>query len=180
MKPEQVIGRQIRVIRESRSMTQQELGERLGEWLPRAWPRQAVSSAERGERAFTGAELLAVAHVLQTWIGALMMPPIDVDQIDMPSGGSLTRSAVERTALDPETRNVLPDAIEAIRKAAVRLDRGIAEGVIELRELRDVYESLTIGGELPDDGLRARAAANEKFVREAHGLADDPKEGGEG
>lgn len=151
MKPEQVIGRQIRAIREGQGMTQEDLGLRLGNLLARPWPRQAVSGAERGERAFTGAELLAIAHVLQTWIGALLMPPIEVEQVEMPSGAALARADVERTAFDPETRNVLPDAIEAVRKAAVRLNEGIARGVIELRELRDVYESLTINRTVPAD-----------------------------
>lgn len=179
MKPEQVIGRSIRTIRESRGMTQEDLGLRLGKLLVRPWSRQAVSGAERGERAFTGAELLAVAHVLQTWVGALLMPPIEAEQVDMPSGAALTRADVERTAFDPETRNVLPIANEAIRKVAVWLNELLAGGQLELHELRDAYEVLTIGGKLPDHGLRARAAANDKFAREAHGLPEPDKQKGD-
>ncbi len=164
MKPEKVIGKRIKAVRESRKMTQDALGTALGHWLKQAWPRQAVSGAERGERAFTGAELIALAHVLEINIGALLMPPMDAEDIEMPSGAMLPPSSLARVALDVETRNVLPDAYETIARIANWLDRHIGDSTGELRTLRDAYASMVLGAKpLPDDGLKAREAYNEEM-----------------
>lgn len=179
MKPEEMVGKRIAEIRARSGMTQQQLGEQLGELLPRPWPRQTVSGAERGDRAFTAAELVAIAHVLHVVVGALLVPPLDAEaeQIEMPSGAKLDRAEIERIAVDPETRNVLPIAAEAIRKAAVRLNENIARDHLELRELADVYEALTITGKVPTDAADARLAEQERLARRAHGLPDDEATG---
>jgi len=51
------------------SLTQ--LGEEIGKYLDRPWSRQAVHQAERGRRAFTAAELAALALALDTSIPTL-------------------------------------------------------------------------------------------------------------
>lgn len=182
MKPEQMIGKQIRAIRESQGMTQEDLGVLLGSWLKQPWPRQAVSGAERGERAFTSAELLAIAHVLQTWVGALVTPSVEVDKVDMPSGKALSPSEATRIARDPEARNVPPIAAEAIAGVGNWLSEVLAGGSIEMRKLRNAYEAIAPGAApLPDDGLRAREADLDEFVRQAHGLVEnEEKEASDG
>lgn len=66
MTVEQTIGQKIRTRREVLGLTQEELGVRLGTYLTRPWPRQAVSVAEKGGRDFRAAELVALAQVLGT------------------------------------------------------------------------------------------------------------------
>jgi hypothetical protein len=63
-----------------------------------------------------------------------------------PSGVTRGRDEIERTVPDPETRNVVPFAAEAIRKAPVDLNEGIAHDSKRLRELATAYEALTVGG----------------------------------
>ena len=74
---EEVVGRRIREIRERQGMTQEQLGQAIGELLGKPWPRQTVSSAEAGRRAFTAAELVAVARALGVYVGILFTPAVD-------------------------------------------------------------------------------------------------------
>ena len=69
---EEAIGTNVKSRREALSLTQKQLGERLGDHLGRAWSRQAVSSAEQGGRDFRAAELVALAKVLETSVGRLV------------------------------------------------------------------------------------------------------------
>lgn len=71
---EVVIGLRMHETRRAKELTQEQFGQSLGELLGRAWSRQAVSSAEQGGRQFTAAELVAIAHVLNTTVPALMTP----------------------------------------------------------------------------------------------------------
>lgn len=74
MQVSEVVGVRMKDMRESRKMTQEQFGELLGELLGKAWPRQAVSAAERGLRAFTAAEIFAIALVLGVPPGHLFTP----------------------------------------------------------------------------------------------------------
>ena len=71
MQVEAAIGEQIARLREARQMSLTQLGQALGRYLGKPWSRQAVHQAERGRRAFTAAELAAIALVLDTSIPAL-------------------------------------------------------------------------------------------------------------
>src|SRR5262244_86171 len=82
MRVETAIGTQIARLRETRQMSLTQLGEALGRYLGRPWSRQAVHQAERGRRAFTAAELAALALALDTSVPALFLA--DADQIDLP------------------------------------------------------------------------------------------------
>ena len=79
---ETAIGQQIARLRTSRGLSLTQLGEAVGHYLGRAWSRQAVHQAERGRRAFTAAELAALAMALDTSIPALFIT--DADQIELP------------------------------------------------------------------------------------------------
>lgn len=72
---EEVVGRRVREIRESQGMTQEQLGQAIGELLGKPWPRQTVSSAEQGRRSFTATDLVAVAQALRVYVGSLFTPP---------------------------------------------------------------------------------------------------------
>jgi transcriptional regulator with XRE-family HTH domain len=82
MRVEEVIGQQIARRREARQMSLTQLGQALGRYLGKPWSRQAVHQAERGRRAFTAAELAAVALALDTSIPALFRT--DSGQIQLP------------------------------------------------------------------------------------------------
>jgi transcriptional regulator with XRE-family HTH domain len=82
MRVEVAIGKQIARLRETRRMSLTQLGEALGQYLDRPWSRQAVHQAERGRRAFTAAELAAIALVLGTSVPALFLA--DAEQIELP------------------------------------------------------------------------------------------------
>jgi transcriptional regulator with XRE-family HTH domain len=73
MRIETAIGEQIARLREARQMSLSQLGETLGTYLGKPWSRQAVHQAERGRRAFTAAELAALALALETSVPALFL-----------------------------------------------------------------------------------------------------------
>lgn len=91
MRIEEVIGTRISEVRKLQEMTQEQLGQRLGELLERPWSRQAVHTAEQGGRQFTAVELIAIAHVLNTTVPRLMTPDLAVRDVEMPSGATLDR-----------------------------------------------------------------------------------------
>ncbi len=82
MRIEAAIGKQIARFREARGMSLTQLGEALGTYLDKPWSRQAVHQAERGRRAFTAAEMAALALVLETSVPALFLA--DAVPIDLP------------------------------------------------------------------------------------------------
>jgi transcriptional regulator with XRE-family HTH domain len=82
MRVETAIGNQIARLREIRQLSLTQLGEALGRYLDRPWSRQAVHQAERGRRAFTAAELAALALALDTSVPALFLT--DADQLELP------------------------------------------------------------------------------------------------
>jgi len=57
-------------------ISQQALGERVADCLrlPRPWPKQTVSSIERGKRVPDVEELLAIASVLEVLVITLLRP----------------------------------------------------------------------------------------------------------
>jgi transcriptional regulator with XRE-family HTH domain len=71
MRVEEAVGRQVARLRVQRQLSLADLGEALGRYLGKPWSRQAVHQAERGQRAFTAAELTALALVLDTSLPAL-------------------------------------------------------------------------------------------------------------
>ncbi len=88
MRIEAAIGKQIARFREARAMSLTQLGEALGKYLDKPWSRQAVHQAERGRRAFTAAEMAALALVLETSVPALFLAdavPIDLPRAAVPA-----------------------------------------------------------------------------------------------
>lgn len=81
---EEAVGRQVARIRAQRQLSLADLGEALGRYLGKPWSRQAVHQAERGQRAFTAAELTALALALDTGIPALFRTD-DEDEVELPS-----------------------------------------------------------------------------------------------
>ena len=102
MKIELAVGNRIRELRESQGLSQAQLGERL----QKPWPRQAVSAAEQGRRAFTVAELSGLSAALGVGIADL------VGEVDgQPSVDFIDRHAT----------------LDALRRMRRELDRLIEE-----------------------------------------------------
>jgi 8-oxo-dGTP pyrophosphatase MutT (NUDIX family)/transcriptional regulator with XRE-family HTH domain len=93
---EEVVGRRVRDIRDAKGMTQEQLGLAIGELLGKPWPRQTVSSAEAGRRAFTAVELVALARALGVYVGHLFTPSLDgsAASIELSPGVVLDRDEV--------------------------------------------------------------------------------------
>lgn len=133
MRVEEVVGRRIRDAREARGISQTEFGTSLGALLDRVWTRQAVSDAEKGKRAFTAQELVALSIVIGCEITDLFRLPADADSLEMP-GNVLTRSQLDRKLSDAsdaaELRRTLLDLLrsagqlseagEGLRQTAMR------------------------------------------------------------
>ncbi|MEV0159017.1 helix-turn-helix domain-containing protein [Nonomuraea fuscirosea] len=120
MRVEEAIGRQLARLRAERRMSLTELGEALGRYLDRPWSRQAVHQAERGQRAFTAAELTALALVLDTSVQVLFRA--EDDGIELP-GGAVSREDYRGILLSRE-----PD---------MPLD-GVEELIIALHDIGEV------------------------------------------
>jgi transcriptional regulator with XRE-family HTH domain len=110
MKVEEAIGRQIARLREARGMSLSELGEAMGRYLDRPWRRQAVHQAERGRRAFTAAELTALALALDTSVPVLLHA--DVEPVELP-GTTLTADEY-RALLLPVAKDAPLDGVEEL------------------------------------------------------------------
>jgi transcriptional regulator with XRE-family HTH domain len=83
---EEIVGTRLREAREARELTQEEFGNELAKYLGKPWPRQAVSAAEKGQRSFAAAELLAFSMALGIEVGGLFRPPVEEHEITFPSG----------------------------------------------------------------------------------------------
>ncbi|MEO3803464.1 helix-turn-helix domain-containing protein [Nonomuraea sp. B1E8] len=110
MRVEEAIGSQIAHLRAERRMSLTELGEALGRYLDRPWSRQAVHQAERGQRAFTAAELTALALALDTSVPALFRA--EDDRIELP-GGAVSPEEYRGILLNRE-RNTPLDGVEEL------------------------------------------------------------------
>lgn len=84
MNTSQIVGRRIFQARKDLALSQNELGQRLGELLEKPWFPQAVAEAEKGRRQFTAEELLALARVLDRPVAWFFIPPASED-VEFPS-----------------------------------------------------------------------------------------------
>lgn len=152
MRIEEVVGRRVSEYRTAVELSQAELGERLSVLLGKSWPRQSVWAAEKGQRAFTAAELLALVEVLRLpGVDELFVPPWDVDTIEL--GGQ----AIEHLGLPRAGGGSRSDSL----RDTLHL---IKEQVQELVELQKLEESRV--RDLTDHRSQAVAA-----LRDAVGIA---------
>lgn len=89
MRIEDVIGQRVAEGRDELGLTQAQIGEAIGEYLGKPWSRQAVSAAEKGDRAFGAAELVALSLVLGCTIETLLEPPPEADNVTIGDGPPL-------------------------------------------------------------------------------------------
>jgi transcriptional regulator with XRE-family HTH domain len=121
----EVIGERVRARREERGWTQAELGKRVGTHLGQGdWSRQVISSTEQGRRAFTAAELVTLAHVLDVSVSYLMMPPPGVDVVELAPGVGAEPAVIAKAL----TSHREPDsAEEEFTKSGLRFFQHLAD-----------------------------------------------------
>jgi transcriptional regulator with XRE-family HTH domain len=141
---EQVIGRRMRERREAMALTQEQAGQRIGELLGRPWPRQAVSAAEKGDRAFTAAELVAIAFALQTTVSWLLTPFAGDSGISMPGGAVIGQTELVAAVLPQISAE--GDNTDAARQTLVDLGQKIMQNArafdLLMDDVRDLYRYL--------------------------------------
>jgi transcriptional regulator with XRE-family HTH domain len=127
MRVEEAVGQQVARLRAQRQLSLADLGEALGRYLGKPWSRQAVHQAERGQRAFTAAELTALALVLDTSVPALFRAgdaPVELPAAVVPA---------------EEYRGLLLN-----RDPDVPLD-GLEELIVALNDMREVLDRPALG-----------------------------------
>lgn len=151
MRVEELVGQRIRAQRGRLGLTQDQLGQRLGNKLGRSWSRQAVSAAEKGDRAFTAAELLAIAFTLEVSVGHLLVPPAGIDEVEMPNGATLSR--------DDLVAAVLPDltterAFDLLQRSLGRLSESVgfivARADVAAREVQVLNDGMLLAEKIQD------------------------------
>lgn len=126
---EEVVGRRIRDIRDSQGMTQELLGQEIGKLLGKPWPRQTVSLAEQGRRAFTAVELVAVARVLGVYVGHLFTPPLGMPQaIEISPGVEMDSDEVMQAMFERMDVAASREALRLLIRSTDNLD-SLASGL---------------------------------------------------
>lgn len=145
MKTEQAIGEKIAWLRKHRQMTQAGLGEALAQYLGKPWSRQTVHTAEKGGRAFTATELVALALALDAPVPSLFLPFGSNEPVTLPSGHEIDRASF-RDLTSPAS-NVTQQTSNALGALAVVADalRGLDESHKTMGDaIRQGYESLRV------------------------------------
>lgn len=124
MKIERIVGQKMARLRTAKDWSQPELGRAIGDLLrTKPWSRQAVSSAENGQRAFTVADLVAIACVLETSPAALLTLPPTAEKIEV-GEASIPREDLENPTWTHEsTSEAIGDVIEVVRQLEDGLSR---------------------------------------------------------
>lgn len=155
--PAQVIGMNVKELRESRGLTAKQLGEKLGEVFPRTkdgateskpWPTSTVYMMEAGDRAMISVEVVALAEVLD----------VPVSHLFAPRATTASGEAIE--GIIAGTLSVFPENLRVPMSAADSNVESAAESVMALerasKELRNVANAQII---LIDDAKRALQGA---------------------
>ncbi len=124
MKVERIVGQNMARLRGARGWSQPELGRQIGELLKsKPWSRQAVSNAENGQRAFTVADLVAIACVLETSPAALLTLPPTVTTVEV-GDATIRRDYLENPTWTHEsTSEALGDVLRVVRELEDGLDK---------------------------------------------------------
>ncbi|WDG17482.1 helix-turn-helix domain-containing protein [Microbacterium sp. Clip185] len=126
MRIEKIVGQNMAKLRAHKDWSQPQLGKAIGDLLgTKPWSRQAVSNAENGQRAFTAADLVAIACVLETSPAALLAlgPTSTVKAIEV-GDVSIPRGTLENPTWTHETTSeALGEVLNVVRVIATGLDK---------------------------------------------------------
>ena len=143
-----------------------ELGAALAQWLGKPWTRQAVWEAENGKRAFTAAELLALAAVLDVTLPQLFEC---ADNVLLLSGDTMPPAVID--ALVSGTNNERDRTLRllASARALKRADTEVMMFRLGLEEEMREIERIAHGA--PQREAVAKAATPGPWVGERMGQA---------
>jgi 8-oxo-dGTP diphosphatase len=150
---EEVVGWQVRERRERLGLTQEQLGRQLEPYLGRAWSRQAVSAAEKGERSFGAAELVALATVLRATVGDLLRPPVQETAVDL--GGpdmvpkEMLLAAVAAKMRENPNFDAIQETLTLLADAAARSQEDVARTLLLAQNLDLLVTEQVIAGPTP-------------------------------
>ncbi|MFE5898025.1 helix-turn-helix domain-containing protein [Streptomyces sp. NPDC056488] len=149
MKLEEVIGRNLAWVRGTQNLSQAQMGEALSPYLEKPWSRQAVNSAERGNRAFTARDLVALALALDVPVSVLLLPRNE-GAVDLP-GVALTRDEYRRAVMPPYSK---ADAAASADASLQRVHAGFGQ-MLEL--YRRIGAEIEFGLGVLSDAAEARS-----------------------
>lgn len=148
MRIEKIVGQNVARARMRAEWSQPEFGKMIGT-IPgiKPWSRQTVSNAESGKRAFTAADLVALACVLETSPAALLTLPPESSAPTIELGDApIPREMLENPTWTHEsTAEALADVLRAVRTISGGLD-ALATVAQPLQDLSD--ELSAAGGRL--------------------------------
>jgi transcriptional regulator with XRE-family HTH domain len=155
MRIETAIGNQISRLREARQISLTQLGQAVGMYLDKPWSRQAVHQAERGRRAFTAAEMAALALALDTSVPALFLA--DAADIELP-GAVVSAEDYQGILLyagDEAPRDGIEELLVALRDIRQILSR---PALARLAKIERVAEEVAGAGQPNDQPARLLAS----------------------
>jgi transcriptional regulator with XRE-family HTH domain len=161
MDPRRIVGTNLRRAREGAGLSQRAFGESVGRLLNAdgtPWPRQTVSAAEHGDRAFNVTEVMAFALITRRNPEWFLTPREPWAEIDFP-GASVSWLDVSRssTEADGPTRMELAGAIEMLAErssAAADHLHGAIDELEALRQLSGYFQGLELARSAVDIGDR--------------------------
>lgn len=166
--PAEIVGANLRRAREAAELSQREFGERLGSLLGTAWPRQAVSAAEKGERRFEAAELMAFSAVLARTPAWFLTPREPWAEVAFPSGKTVPWEKVSQSSdaegpSSQELGGAFFMVTESVKKAESDLAAALT-GLESVRLLAEYFDALgrvrtTTDEEEFERGMRTIAGA---------------------
>jgi 8-oxo-dGTP pyrophosphatase MutT (NUDIX family)/transcriptional regulator with XRE-family HTH domain len=166
VKVEEVVGWQVRERREALGLTQEQLGKQLEPFLGRAWSRQAVSAAEKGERSFGAAELVTLASVLRMTVGDLLRPPVQETVVDL--GGpdmvpkEMLLAAVAARMSENPNFTAIQETLTLLADSAARSQEDIAR-TLQLAQNLDMLITQRVTVVSPPTGEDPGGLATEPF-----------------
>ncbi|MDP9225588.1 MAG: helix-turn-helix domain-containing protein, partial [Actinomycetota bacterium] len=132
----ELVGRRIQMLRaqvlaadRTAAMTQEEFGQRMGEYLGRPWSKQTVSAAEKGKRNFDLQELLAITAVLGTTLEYLLSPLDPESHIEISERHSMTADEVGRSVVAVVVEKKAEDTarirlLEQLKRVTDQIEKG--------------------------------------------------------
>ena len=150
MRVEQIVGGHMRERREELGLTQEHVGGQLEPLLGRPWSRQAVSAAEKGDRSFAAAELVALASVLNTTVGDLLRPPVQEPEVYLGGPYPVPRDALLAlvTARVREDMNLaaIHETLDLLADSLARSQENDARALKAAQDLDMLITNRIVGG----------------------------------